>query len=169
MGRKRLLLEAHFSEKELKHRYLSCSDAVKKTHWHVIWLLSRSDKSYSCEDVGDIVGFSSDWVRKLVRRYNIYGAAGLGDGRQHNGAELQLSDSGQDALRTALSSRPSDGGLWSGPKVARWMSQTVGISVSDVTGWHYLNRLGLSLQTPRRRHDKAATPEEQEAFKKTSG
>ena len=169
MARTRLSLESHFSETELKARYLRCSDAVAKTHWQVIWLLSRSDKRYSAEAVGDLVGFSADWVRKLIRRYNAQGAVGLGDHRQQNGAILRLSSADQTALKESLGSRPSDGGLWSGPKVARWIWQRCGFSVSDVTGWHYLNRLGLSLQTPRRRHDQAASPDEQASFKKTSG
>ena len=169
MSRKRKEIKKHFSESELKERYLTCSDAVEKTHWQVIWLLSRSDKSYNSEIVGDIVGLSGDWVRKLVRRYNALGGEGLRDQRQDNGADLRLSETQRSDLTRALSSRPVDGGLWSGPKVARWIEATCDLSVSDVTGWHYLNRLGLSLQTPRRRHDKAATPEEQEAFKKTSG
>ena len=169
MSRKRLTLKAHFSESELKDRYLSCSDAVEKTHWHVIWLLYRSDKSFSAEEVGDLLGITADWVRKLIRRYNALGAEGLGDRRQQNGSDLRLNQSQRADLEQSLRSRPVDGGLRSGPKVARWISQRCSISVSDVTGWHYLNRLGLSLQTPRRRHDKAATPEEQTAFKKTSG
>ena len=55
-------------------------------------------------------------------------------------------------------------GLWSGPKVAAWISETLERPVSDVSGWKYLRRLGWTLQTPRPQHQAAATPDEQQAF-----
>ena len=57
-------------------------------------------------------------------------------------------------------------GLWTGPKVAAWISETLQRPVSDVSGWKYLKRLGWTLQTPRPQHQAAAPPDEQQAFKK---
>ena len=59
-----------------------------------------------------------------------------------------------------------NGGLWTGPKVAAWISETLQRRVSDVSGWKYLKRLGYTLQTPRPQHQAAATPEAQQTFKK---
>jgi len=43
-----------------------------------------------------------------------------------------------------------------------------GKELSAVTGWRQLQALGFSLKTPRLAHEKRATPEEQEVFKKNS-
>jgi transposase len=69
-------------------------------------------------------------------------------------------------LETALLSPPADGGLWTSPKVAAWISEVLGRPVSAVTGWKYLKRLGFTLQTPRLQHQAAASGEEQQALKK---
>ncbi len=61
-----------------------------------------------------------------------------------------------------------DGGLWTGPKVALYLSEILGKKISKVTGWKYLIAMGFSLQVPRPAHEKRATPEECEAFKKNS-
>jgi hypothetical protein len=70
-------------------------------------------------------------------------------------------------LRAALAEPPADGGLWTGPKVAAWMAARLGREVWPQRGWGYLKKLGHSLQVPRPRHAKAASPEEQVAQKKT--
>lgn len=52
--------------------------------------------------------------------------------------------------------------------MAAYLSETLGKKVSKVTGWHYLNAMGFSLQVPRPAHEKRATAEEREGFKKNS-
>lgn len=168
MIKRRAPLESHFTPEQLKERFLKCSDPVERSHWQTIWLLSRSDKTYTCAEVADLMGFTADWVRKLLRRYNTDPHHGLQDERKKNGKAPILSDQQQEALQCALKDAPPDHGLWSGPKVALWMSQKLHQPVSAVTGWHYLTRLGWSLQVPRRQHDRSASPEEQTAFKKNS-
>jgi transposase len=164
--KRRISLEAHLTSAQIKARFLTCDDLVERSHWQTLWLLSRSDKNYTCTEVADLMGFTADWVRKLVRRYNADPVNGLLDERRKNGKLPVLTDQQQEALQRALEADPPDHGLWSGPKVAHWMSQELKQPVSAVTGWHYLTRLGWSLQVPRRRHDRSASPEEQEAFKK---
>jgi transposase len=166
--KRRIPLEAHLTAAQIKARFLKCDDLVERSHWQTLWLLSRSDKNYTCNEVADLMGFTVDWVRKLVRRYNADPASGLRDERRKNGKLPVLDVQQQESLQRALEAAPADHGLWSGPKVARWISQELNQPVSAVTGWHYLTRLGWSLQVPRRRHDRSASPEEQEAFKKNS-
>ena len=80
-----------------------------------------------------------------------------------------ISDETIIELKEKVASGKSiDGGLWTGPKVADFLSNILGKKVSKVTGWHYLINMGFSLQVPRPAHEKRATPEEQEAFKKKS-
>jgi transposase len=107
-------------------------------------------------------------VQKLALRYNAQGPAALGDRRLHNrGGQPLLSDDALAELAAALEHAPADGGLWSGPKVARWIAAKSGRpSVHPQRGWEYLRRLGYRRQTPRPQHEKAATPEQRAAFKK---
>jgi transposase len=72
-----------------------------------------------------------------------------------------------ERLRVRLADPPPDGGLWTSGKVARWMAGALGReAVSAQRGWEALRRIGWSIQKPRPRHPKAATPEEGAAFKK---
>ena len=70
------------------------------------------------------------------------------------------------ALAERVPTPPDDGGLWSGPKVAAWMARHLGLArVHPQRGWEALKRIEWSLQAPRPRHPRAATPEQRAAFK----
>jgi transposase len=144
--KRRIPLETHLTSAQIKARFLKCEDLVERSHWQTLGLLSRSDKNYTCTEVADLMGFTADWVRKLVRRYNADPVNGLLDERSKNGKTPVLNDQQKESLQRALETAPPDHGLWSGPKVAHWMSQKLNQPVSAVTGWHYLTRLGWSLQ-----------------------
>src|SRR3954447_23872984 len=111
-------------------------------------------------------------IRWVVSRYNAEGLAALGDLRRHNGrAPALLKPDVLERLRVRLTDPPPDGGLWTSGKtsgkVARWMAGELGReAVSAQRGWEALRRIGWSIQKPRPRHPKAATPEEGAAFKK---
>ena len=120
-------------------------------------------------EVATVTGYGQRWIAEIVRRYNAGGASGLGDQRARNtGARPLLSQEDEAALRDALAEPPTDGGLWTGPKVAAWMARRLGRKVWPQRGWDYLKRLEHSLQVPRPKHAKAASAEEQEAFKRGS-
>ena len=158
----------HFTAEELKERYLGCKDPIERTHWQIIWLLVQTDAPKTPQQVAEVVGYSVNWVRTLRRRYNAEGAAGLENKRKHNGRRALISDAQQKALQAALSAPPTEGGLWTGPKVAAWLQQLVEKPVSVVTGWRYLRKLGFTLQMPLPQHEATATAETQQAFKKNS-
>ncbi len=159
-------VDPHFSVEKLKDRYLNCEHPKERTHWHIIWLLAQTDIPRTPREVAAIVGCSPDCVRKLRRRYNAHGEDALIDKRKTNGGKRCLDESQQQQLEIALSNPPPDGGLWTGPKVASWISEQIGRPVSTVTGWKYIKRLGFTLQTPRPRHQAAASPEAQAEVKK---
>jgi hypothetical protein len=55
------------------------------------------------------------------------------------------------ALRERIKTPPDDGGLWSGPKIARGLAKFHGIQVvHDQRGWDALIAIGYSIQRPRR-------------------
>jgi transposase len=70
------------------------------------------------------------------------------------------------ALAERLRTPPEDGGLWSRPKVAAQMARQLGLErVHPQRGWEALKRVEWSVQAPRPRHPRAATPEQRAAFK----
>ncbi len=103
-----------------------------------------------------------------AHRYNDEGPQGLGDRRPGNpGGTCLLSPEQQAQLRQALAEPPADGGLWTGPKVARWIASHTGSKVHAQRGWEYLKRLNYSKRVLRPRHTKA-DPAVQQAFKTPS-
>ena len=158
-------LVGHLSNSELEARYETAADPVAKSHFHALWLLSCG---YEAEEVAEILSFSPRWVRALLKRYNESGAEALGDQRVHNGTKPTiLTPEALAALR--IKAPPDDGGLWSGPKIARWLAKFHGVrSVHDQRGWDALIAIGYSIQQPRPRHPDAATEEDRAALKKSS-
>lgn len=166
MAGKAVPLAKHHSSAELEAAYRKCQDAREKTRRQAIWLYSKKP---SPSEVGRVVGYSSNWVYKLVVRYNQSGLTGLVDGHSENPggdqrAILRLDE--QEALMKALQGKAPDGGLWTAPKVASWVKENTGKTLKGTTPWRYLRGLGFTLQVPRPAHEQEATPEEQAAFKK---
>jgi transposase len=150
---KRLSVKADLRVDELAQRYRGARDGVERGQWQVIWLLAQGR---TCQEVAGVTGYSVPWVRALVHRYNALGAAGMGDRRrQRRGTVYLLTAEQQAALAQALEGAGPDGGLWSGPQVATWMSAQLGRRVGPQTGWVYLRRLGFTPHRPRPRHVKA--------------
>lgn len=161
-----LELKNHLNSKELKERYLKNTDAVERSHWQILWLVGRKVDRLKPTEASEVTGFSPDWIRKLMHRYNKEGPDGIFDKRKNNGNETILPKTDQLELKEALKKAPVDGGLWTGPKVAQWISKRLNNKVHETTGWRYLQRMGFSLRIPRPEHKKSATAEEQEVFKK---
>jgi transposase len=154
----------------LEGLYRKASDPVLRTHLLMVWRMSVGD---SVGEVARMVGYSEKWTREIARRYEREGVEGLGDRRHGNpGAKERtlLDEEGQAELREALlkGSPPPGGGMWSGPKVARWIEQKRGLEkVHAQRGWEYLRKVGHSPQVPRPSNAQGADASEREAFKKT--
>src|SRR3954466_12282742 len=156
-------LAAHLSPAELGQRYRAARSPVERSHLQIVWLLSRGRGE---REVARVTGYGRRWVGEGARRYDEGGPDGLGDRRRGNaGARPLLGAEDEAALRAALAEPPADGGLWTGPKVARWMAARLGREVWPQRGWDYLRKLGYSSQVPRPRHAQAASPEEQAEYK----
>ena len=68
-------------------------------------------------------------------------------------------------LIKALESKPSDAGIWTGVKVARWIEKETGrTKVWNQRGWDDLKKFRSSWQRPRRKHSKGNL-QEQNLFK----
>jgi len=160
-------LVPHLSSAELESEYEAAGDPVTKSHFHALWLVSEG---YAAVEVARLLSFSARWVHTLIGRYNERGPAALADLRAGNGARPRiLTPKALEALKERIKTAPPDGGLWSGPKIARWLAGFHGVkSVHDQRGWDALVAIGYSVQKPRPRHPQAATEEDRAALKKTS-
>lgn len=157
----RIQIKPHLNVAEVEARYRTAKTVLERTHWQVIRLLLLGERS---EEVARVVGYGVLWVRILAQRYNTRGPEALADGRRHNrGAAPLLDTAALEALRTALESPPPEGGVWSGPKAARWIERRLGREVDNSRGREALLRVGWTGQRPRPRH-KDADPVKQARF-----
>jgi transposase len=163
--RRRFSVAAHLSAEELAARYRAASDPVLRSQVQMIWLLVAGR---SLAEAAEVTGYSTRWVRAVVRRYNEDGPDGLGDRRHANrGGEPLLDAAGRAALTAALEQPPPEGGLWTCAKVAAWIAARTGRArVAVQRGWDYLRRTGHSQQMPRPRPARAAAAAAAAAFQK---
>ena len=153
----------HLSVDELGDCYRHAHEPVARSHWQMVWLVAQGHR---IPDVATLVGYTANWVREIVRRYNADGPAGLADRRQHNRGQPPLLDApAREALAGALAGPAPDGGIWTSTKAAAWMADRLGHPVSPQRGWEALRALGFTLQRPRPRAAKA-DPAAQTTFKK---
>jgi transposase len=154
----------HLPLEELEARYRAARDATEARHTQAIWLLAQGR---TVLEVAEVLAFVPRWVEELAARYNALGPEALGDQRRRNGrAASLLREDVLAALAGRMRTPPETGGLWSGPKVAAWMARHLGLArVHPQRGWEALKRIEWSLQAPRPRHPRAATPEQRAAFK----
>jgi transposase len=142
------------SRADIALRSTSASTAIERRRWQVIGLLADGAPLAEIEDA---TGCRPRTIRQIAQRYRERGPAGLADGRQRSlGAAPILSEDQQRALRQALQNPAPDGGVWTGPKVARWIAARTGKRVHRQRGWEYLRRLGGS--AARRSGDRRDAP-----------
>lgn len=154
----------HLPVRAWERLYRAARDATEARHIQAIWLLAQGR---TVLDVAGVLAFAPRWVEKLAARYNAHGPAALGGQRRHNGRAASVLTA---ALLTALAERlrmpPEDGGRWTGPKVAIWMARHLGVErIHPQRGWEALTRVRWSIQAPRPRHPRSATPEQRAEFK----
>jgi transposase len=162
---RRIKLAEHLSVAQLEQRYRQAQAPVTRSHFQILWLLAQGQ---TAQAAAQVTGYSPYWIGQVARRYNAGGPDALGDRRRHNpGGTWLLSGEQKVQLEEALRQPPADGGLWNSRKVAGWMAQATGQTVSPQRGWDYLRLLGYTPQVPRPRHAKA-DPDAQEGFKKNT-
>jgi transposase len=170
MARTRLPIAPHLTPEQIYRRYRACRTGVEKTHWHLLWLLTRPEAPLAPAPAAAQVGLSAVWARALLKRWNADGPAGLADRRAGTcGGRGKLTTDQQIDLWAALQQPPPDGGLWTGPKVARYVRDRGGVAFGKPTGWRWLRGLGFSPQVPRPCHPKAAGAAERQAWKRRHG
>lgn len=157
----------HLSVTELQAGYRGSKEAMRARHYQVIWLLAQGR---TVAETAQLTGFGPRWVEELLVRYNRFGPSSLGDRRRRNGAKPTiLAPSVLAMLRERLKRPPDDGGVWTSRKVAAVIASELGLAtVAEQRGWEALRVIGWTIQRPRPRHARAAEPEAQAEFKKSS-
>jgi transposase len=160
----RIQLKPHLTTEELRQRYRSCQKPQEKVRWHALYLISRG---IVAADAARRTGRASSWITNLARRYNRDGAAVVSRKQPSRPSHRAKVDQklGKE-LDNALRSHAPDGGLWTAPKVATWITEKSGQEVHHSTAWRAMRRLGFSLQVPRPANKRRASIEEQLEFKK---
>jgi transposase len=152
----------HLPVEEVELRYRATSDARESRHWQVILLMMRG---FGVAKTASITTLSCPWVRTLVRRYNEEGPEGLGDRRRDNpGVVSPLTAEVIADLHEVMAKPPPDGGVWSGPKAAKWFSERIGQPVDAKKAWRWLREQGYVLRRPRPRHKKTSKEDQSGAF-----
>lgn len=153
------------TSEELERRYRGEKEAVARSHWQILWLLSSGKRP---GEIATVTGYSGPWIRSIAPRYNEAGPQAVGDKRHQNPGRGRLLDDEPEAeLGRELEAASAAGQSWNEPPVAAWMSQKLGRPSYQARGWETLRRLGYTSKTPGPRHAKA-DPEAQAQFKKTS-
>ena len=162
---RRAYLAPHFNSKELKEKYRKNKDAKESRRWHLLYLIAEG---WSIKDSAEAVGFSYGYAQRVVQKYNHTGEAGVKakprPREKYAGGKKALpSDKQLEKLAQAIESKPSDGGIWTGVKVARWIEQETGIEkVWNQRGWDDQKKCNYSWQRPRPSHRKADKTEQTE-------
>jgi transposase len=164
---KQAYLANHYSSDELKQKYIKSQDSVESRRWHLLWKVSLG---WTIKNSALAVGINYDYAKEIVNKYNILGEKALKNSRkkprEHRGGKKSLLTEEQlEKLMKELESKPSNGGIWTGPKVARWLEKETGVEkVWNQRGWDYLKKCRYSWQLPRPKLRKADKLE-QEKFK----
>jgi transposase len=94
------------------------------------------------------VGLDYDYARRIIRKYNKMGVDAVQNYRNKNaknhrgGSQPLLNEEQLNGLREACQGKATDGGVWTGPKVARWIERETGKSQAhNLIGWNYLKKL----------------------------
>ncbi|MEH2082053.1 MAG: helix-turn-helix domain-containing protein [Nostoc sp.] len=127
---KKAYLANHLNSDERKQKYLKSQDGVESRRWHLLWKVSLN---WTLKNSAIAVGINYDYAKKILKKYNELGAEGVKNLKnQHHGSKRGnkslLSDEQLEKLAKELESRPADGGIWTGPKVARWIEIDAAIS-----------------------------------------
>lgn len=141
---RRITLQPHLTADQLYRRYRACRQPQEKLRWRALYLISAGEFA---NHAARRVGRSSGWITALARRYNERGVKAVPDARGEvaPGRPPRLDKEAAIALDAALRAEPPDGGLWTAPKVARWIAERTGTGVNHSTAWRVMRRLGFTL------------------------
>lgn len=119
---KKAYLAPHYSSHELKQKYISSQEAVESRRWHLLWKVSLG---WTLKNSEIAVGISYDYAKEILKKYNQLGKAGVENlknksTQRRGGKQSLLTETQLEKLAQKLKSKPPDGGIWTGPKMAKF-------------------------------------------------
>ncbi len=159
---RKITLVNHLSLEQLNEGWTKAKTMSEKSRWQIVMLFVGGKQVF---EIAEIVGMRKNWIYIVLRAYNQEGQAALRDKRELGTGVKPLLDQAQlDELNETLNQPPPDGGVWTGPKVAAWLTEHHKRKFYDQRGWEYLRKTH-TLRIPRRQHIKGDIIK-QEEFKK---
>jgi transposase len=122
-------LAPHYSSNELKQKYIKSQDSVEGRRWHLLWKISLG---WTIKNSALAIGINYEYGKEIVKKYNRLGSEGVKNQKnkqrqQSGGKKPLLTEEQLQKLAKELESKPSDGGIWTGTKVARWIEKETGV------------------------------------------
>jgi len=152
------------SLKQLQRLYAAEPNAKPKLR--LLCAICRKEGG-SLDDVASRVSMKRRTVHEILRRFDERGIEGK-DSIKPNGRPSHLSLAQRKDLAKRLLRGPpnNESGLWTTKEVRAFIKEKFGVEYAHQHTWLLLKAGGFSLQKPRNRHYKAATPQAKAAFKK---
>jgi len=124
-------------------------------------------KGASIDEIAAITNQNRRTVHAILHRFQERGVNGK-DAIKQTGRPAFLTLEQRRILVKQLERGPPRNrtGLWSTKEVQEYIKKQYGVEYTSVHVWELLKALGFTLQRPRPRHHKEASPEEIERFKK---
>src|SRR4051794_38820164 len=109
MSRTRIPIILHLPPADIFRRYRACRRGAEKTHWQLLWLLTRPELPLAPAQAAAQVGLSAVWARAILKRWNAAGPDGLAGRRAGTcGGRRKLTSDQHIDLRAALQHPPPD-------------------------------------------------------------
>lgn len=161
---KKLTLENHLTEQQLRRKYLSCQHSQEKKRWQALSLIAAGGVA---AHVAKQLGMSANWISETVHRYNKGGAEGVKNKSKNEGSKTLTEKQVGELEKQIQSGRTADGRLWSSTQIRRWVKEKTGKQIHKTTAWRMFAKLDFKQQVPRPKHKERASEEEQFEFKKS--
>lgn len=129
MPNRPLSLVCHHTKDELHSLWKASKNPLEKIKLRLLWKIRSEELSSTTlamlpEQAVQSLGRSADWARRTIRAYNAEGIESVSDGRKLNQRPKMTSEAQVAELKEKVASGISaDGGLWTGPKVAMYLSE----------------------------------------------
>ncbi len=161
---KKLTLENHLTELQLRRKYLSCGHSQEKKRWQALSLIAAGGVA---AQVAKQLGMSSNWISETVHRYNTGGDQGVKNKSKNKGSKTLTVEQVAELEKEIESGRSEAERLWSSTEVKRWVKEKTGKQIHKTTAWRMFAKLNFTQQVPRPKHRKRASEGERAEFKKS--
>ena len=147
-------------------RRLYAAEQKAKPKLRLLCAICRKEGG-SLDEVAARVSMKRRTVHEILRRFDDRGIGGK-DSIKQSGRPCHLKLAQRKDLAKRLQRGPpnNESGLWTTKEVRAFIKEKYGVEYAHSHTWLILKAAGFSLQKPRNRHYKAATPQAKADFKK---